>query len=173
MAGVQTLVGVDRFTGGVREGVLFSEEVVTSQQPFFVNIAIVLPSNNNQTWKELKEDEEKDKKVWKALELALNDLVEGRLALGAGGGRGHGYFKGEWTPDNEWLSLNNIPLSPLKKKATSSTLPNRTAKNPVTVQTSPVVTKPEKQDSLASYNNNSRYQHLSYRPCHQQKPQHI
>lgn len=164
--------GVDRFTGGVREGVLFSEEVVTSQQPFFVNIAIVLPSNNNQTWNILKEHG-KDNNVWKALQRALNDLVEGRLALGAGGGRGHGYFKGEWTADNEWLSLNNIQLSPSKKKATPATSPNRTAKNSVTVQTAPVVAKSEKPNSLASYNHNSRYQHLFYRPCHQQKPQYL
>jgi CRISPR/Cas system CMR subunit Cmr4 (Cas7 group RAMP superfamily) len=165
--------GVDRFTGGVREGVLFSEEVVTSQQSFSVNIAIVLPSNNNQTWNLLKEHG-KDNKVWEALQRALNDLVEGRLALGAGGGRGHGYFKGKWTTDNEWLSLNNIPLSPSKKKATPATLPNRTAKNPVTVQTAPVVAKPEKPNSLASYNNNSRYQQMFYRrPCHQQKSQYL
>jgi len=87
--------GVDRFTGGVREGVLFSEEVVTDTQSFPLNITVVLPSNENKTWQDIKKEGKADH-VWKALQLALNDLVEGRLAIGAGGGRGHGYFSGKW-----------------------------------------------------------------------------
>ena len=33
----------------------------------------------------------------KAFELALEDLVKGRLSLGAAGSRGHGKFEGQWT----------------------------------------------------------------------------
>jgi CRISPR/Cas system CSM-associated protein Csm3 (group 7 of RAMP superfamily) len=72
---------MDRFTGGVRDGALFSEEVITDNQPLVLNITVV---------------KKPESKIWHALELALNDLTEGRLALGAGGGRGHGYFSGEW-----------------------------------------------------------------------------
>ncbi len=72
---------IDRFTGGVRDGALFSEEVITDKQTLVLNISIV-----NQP----------DGKIWKAFELALNDLTQGRLALGAASGRGHGYFTGEW-----------------------------------------------------------------------------
>lgn len=73
---------IDRFTGGVRDSALFSEEVITDQQTLSLDITVVSPLNKND-----------DK--WKAFKLALTDLIEGRLALGAGGGRGHGYFSGE------------------------------------------------------------------------------
>lgn len=87
---------VNRFTGGVRDGALFFEEVVTDSQAFELNITVALPHDDQlpKIWKKLKQ-EQKLNKVWQALQLALNDLVEGELALGAGGGRGHGYFKGE------------------------------------------------------------------------------
>jgi len=85
--------GIDRFTGGVREGVLFVEEVVTDTQPFKLNITVALPSKRQPS-----------PEMWQALQLALNDLVEGNLALGAGGGRGHGYFKGTWITGKEWLN---------------------------------------------------------------------
>ncbi len=82
--------GVDRFTGGVREGVLFSEEVITNTQSFPLNITIA-------------NEEGIKPEIWKALRLALNDIAEGRLALGAGGGRGHGYFSAEWKNGEQWL----------------------------------------------------------------------
>jgi len=84
--------GIDRFTGGVREGVLFVEEVVTDTQPFKLNITVALPAKRQPT-----------PEMWQALHLALTDLVEGDLALGAGGGRGHGYFEGSWITGKEWL----------------------------------------------------------------------
>ncbi|MEK8016613.1 MAG: RAMP superfamily CRISPR-associated protein, partial [Candidatus Parabeggiatoa sp.] len=83
--------GIDRFTGGVREGVLFVE-VVTDTQPFKLNITVALPAKRQPT-----------PEMWQALHLALTDLVEGDLALGAGGGRGHGYFEGSWITGKEWL----------------------------------------------------------------------
>lgn len=72
---------IDRFTGGVRDGALFSEEVITDKQTLVLNINVVNQPEGN---------------IWKAFELALNDLTQGRLALGAASGRGHGYFTGEW-----------------------------------------------------------------------------
>ena len=85
--------GIDRFTGGVRDGVLFVEEVVTDSQPFQLNITVALPANRQPS-----------PEMWQALHLALTDLVEGDLALGAGGGRGHGYFEGRWITGKEWLN---------------------------------------------------------------------
>ena len=82
---------VDRFTGGVLEGALFFEEMLTDTKSFVLNITLIeneLPFN-----------------ILKALLFSLNDLIEARLALGAGGGRGHGYFKGEWLMGKEWLEL--------------------------------------------------------------------
>jgi len=91
---------INRFTGGVREGALFSEEVVTDKQAFELNITVALPSDK----KDIKLN-----KVWKALQLALNDLANGCLALGAGGGRGHGYFKGQWKAGRQWLASQISP----------------------------------------------------------------
>ncbi len=73
---------IDRFTGGVRDGALFFEEIITDKQLLNFDITVV---------------NKPEPKIWQALELSLNDLIEGRLALGAGGGRGgYGYFEGKW-----------------------------------------------------------------------------
>ncbi|CAM2011603.1 RAMP superfamily CRISPR-associated protein [Acanthopleuribacter pedis] len=71
--------GIDPFTGGVRQHVLYSEEVVA--QPLTLTIAVADGDRLSDT-------------TATALRRALNDLVSGRLALGAGGGRGHGVFHG-------------------------------------------------------------------------------
>lgn len=90
---------INSFTGGVRDGALFSEEVVTDKQAFELNITVALLSNKP----------EEEPKIWKALQLALDDLANGCLALGAGGGRGHGYFKGEWKAGKQWLASQISP----------------------------------------------------------------
>jgi len=91
---------IDRFTGGVRDGALFSEEVITDNQPFSLDITIVSSLNeNSKEWENLTkaEKEEKRANIWKSLQFAINDLLKGRLSLGAAGGRGgYGYFKGKW-----------------------------------------------------------------------------
>lgn len=80
---------IDRFTGGVREHMLFFEEVITQDTPLEFTITL------------LEQEDEPDKNSIKSLEMALNDLKQGRLALGAGSGRtGTGYFTGSW----EWVS---------------------------------------------------------------------
>lgn len=75
-------VAIDRFTGGAREGALFSEEVTASKEQFILKISVI---NNS----EIKED------YVQAFELALKDLCTGMLPLGGGTMRGHGCFSGE------------------------------------------------------------------------------
>ena len=78
---------IDRFTGGVRNHMLYFEEVVTQKDSFDFYLTIV----ND------KDKEKIDVDIIKALEMAVTDLGKGRLALGAGSGRsGTGYFSGNW-----------------------------------------------------------------------------
>lgn len=79
---------IDRFTGGVRAGVLFDERVIY-KEPLEVRIAV-------ERFDELDHD------VRAAFQEACRDLAEGRLALGAGGGRGHGYFRSTEPFDELW-----------------------------------------------------------------------
>ena len=74
---------IDRFTGGVRHGVLFTEEVLFKGS-FTLKLAV-----KASAWKEAEES------VRLALLDTLDDLAEGRLALGAASAKGHGFFKGE------------------------------------------------------------------------------
>jgi len=82
---------IDRFTGGVREHMLYFEEVINLKQPVPVTITLLNKSH-------IAENEN----VIKAFKYALYDLVNGRLAIGAGSGRtGTGYFTGQcqWVED--------------------------------------------------------------------------
>lgn len=90
--------GIDRFTGGVRRHVLYGEELIWRNtlrltlrvDPRFIELERV--PGNIQTCKD-------------ALRLALEDLCQGRLAIGGGSGKGHGYCKGslEWSDDGKWI----------------------------------------------------------------------
>ncbi|GAB4303315.1 MAG: hypothetical protein Kow0096_25330 [Thiohalomonadaceae bacterium] len=72
---------IDRFTGGVRNHMLFSEKMVWQVSiPFKITV--------------LDETVFKDQNIKRALDAALADLCEGRLALGGGAGKGHGFFTG-------------------------------------------------------------------------------
>ncbi len=72
-------VSIDRFTGGARAGVLFSERVL------FKGPQVVL--------RLLVEDLDRvDSIARDAFREALRDLCEGRVQIGAGYGRGHGVF---------------------------------------------------------------------------------
>ena len=75
-------VGIDRFTGGARDQVLFSERPLWQGDPLTWKISVT------------GKLAEMDPKIVKAFHLALRDLVEGRLQVGAGSGRGLGYFEG-------------------------------------------------------------------------------
>ncbi len=72
--------GIDRFTGGVRRGILFSEQVIHHAR---LTLTIDLAGG----WLGVPDD------LRTAFERALDDLREERLALGAGASRGHGFFR--------------------------------------------------------------------------------
>lgn len=86
---------IDRFTGGVIKGGLFSEQVLW-QTPFTLKIHLDSPGKVEADARQ-------------ALQLALQDLACGRLPLGAGGSRGLGSFNDpsgrgpHWTDDGLWL----------------------------------------------------------------------
>ena len=74
---------IDRFTGGVRNGALYEEEMVwRTPVQFTIRVLDDRPLQD-------------DPRIREALARSLNDLCEGRLALGAGSSKGHGYFHGE------------------------------------------------------------------------------
>ncbi len=85
---------IDRFTGGVREHFLFSEELVCNK-PFALSFII--------------DTRQVEPIARKALRLALDDLCQSRLSLGGGGGKGHGFFKGEiqWSDQGDWINGRN------------------------------------------------------------------
>lgn len=73
---------IDRFTGGVRNRMLFCEELLYKQS-FDLEISL-LPRALSA-----------DPLVRRAFARALDDLCQGRLALGGGTTKGHGCFRGE------------------------------------------------------------------------------
>ncbi|MEL5850064.1 MAG: RAMP superfamily CRISPR-associated protein, partial [Candidatus Igneacidithiobacillus chanchocoensis] len=79
---VQPHNAMDSFTGGARNRMLFSEELLTNQK-----LSIVM-SMEQRCYEAL------DKDLQEALHDTLEDLAHGRLALGAAAGRGHGFFHG-------------------------------------------------------------------------------
>jgi CRISPR/Cas system CSM-associated protein Csm3 (group 7 of RAMP superfamily) len=78
-------VSLDRFTGGARtlEGALFDEKPFYRGPGFSVTVQLT------------EADRIEGPQVRLALDAALRDLAEGRLAIGAGSGRGNGYFRAE------------------------------------------------------------------------------
>jgi CRISPR/Cas system CSM-associated protein Csm3 (group 7 of RAMP superfamily) len=72
--------GIDRLAGGVREGILFSEQLVFKGK-FDVRIRLLAAREGTEMAR-------------KAFAAALNDLVSGRLAIGAASAKGHGYMSG-------------------------------------------------------------------------------
>jgi len=75
---------IDRFTGGVMQGALFSEEVVWERKARVLQLEIWLQEGAVSAHAK------------KAFELALDDLVAGRLPIGASAARGHGFMQGRW-----------------------------------------------------------------------------
>lgn len=91
---------IDRFTGGVIDGALFSE-LVLWQTPITIRLDILgLPT----ICPEIK----------KALALALDDLANGWLPLGAGGSRGLGVFNdptgtgAQWSDNGRWIKGETV-----------------------------------------------------------------
>ena len=75
-------VGIDRFTGGARDQVLFSERPFWKGAPITVAIGLVDTETINDR-----------QKVLLALKRSVEDLACGRLPIGAGSGRGLGRFR--------------------------------------------------------------------------------
>jgi CRISPR/Cas system CSM-associated protein Csm3 (group 7 of RAMP superfamily) len=74
-------VAIDRFTGGARDGALFTQEVSSSKTPIILDMYVHQDALTDGTIKE-------------AWETALNDLAKGYLSLGGATAKGHGVFKG-------------------------------------------------------------------------------
>ncbi len=88
-------VAIDRYTGGARDRMLFEEELI-GQTPITLHLTLdTRPPFSTETRH--------------ALQLALDDLLHGRLALGAGSSKGHGYFNGtiEWSDNGAWIKTND------------------------------------------------------------------
>ena len=91
---------IDRFTGGVRDHMLYFEEVVNIQESISLNLTLL----DIDTLSEQKDEDENQEalKILNAFKYAIYDLINGRLAIGAGSGRsGTGYFTGtcQWIED--------------------------------------------------------------------------
>lgn len=89
---------IDRFTGGVRDGYLFSEEMVWKKQ---WTLGIDVDWDRLALLQQEKGEDNPYPKLFEALQLSLNDLAQGRLALGAGASKGHGYFEATKTEYSE------------------------------------------------------------------------
>lgn len=91
---------IDRFTGGVINGALFSEEVLW-QTPLELRISVLPGAESIEPIMRL------------ALQRTLEDLANGWLTLGAGGSRGLGTFRSrndqgpQWSDAGEWV--NSLP----------------------------------------------------------------
>jgi len=85
-------VSIDRFTGGARDGFLFSEQPLYKGNQMKLELVV---ANTDGISVEARA----------ALKKALEDLVEGRLPLGAGAGRGNGFFTGNvtWSDEGTWI----------------------------------------------------------------------
>lgn len=87
---LQEHVAIDRFSGAPLNGALFSESMV-GKTTLTIAVSVAKPS----AARNIKPDE--FERLVGALDLALQDLAQGRLALGAASSRGHGYFHGTVT----------------------------------------------------------------------------
>jgi CRISPR/Cas system CSM-associated protein Csm3 (group 7 of RAMP superfamily) len=105
-------ISIDRFTGGVRQGMLFDEELIVTSK-VAVNIHI-----DPRRWKmpETSASSEFERNVRVAFCMALRDLSFGALALGA---KSYGYFDLETPPvfsgstSQVWQNTFNDPKSEL------------------------------------------------------------
>jgi CRISPR/Cas system CSM-associated protein Csm3 (group 7 of RAMP superfamily) len=82
---VADLVSIDRFTGGARTGALFNEELIsTGEQELTIEMTV-----DTMLLAQRLSVDDAFAKVLAAFDAAVNDLCEGRLALGA---KSSGYF---------------------------------------------------------------------------------
>jgi hypothetical protein len=69
---------IDRFTGGVRNRILFSEETVFGRQKINLNLRLAPPRPGSS-----RPSAQEARRAIEALNLAIADLCQGRLAIGA------------------------------------------------------------------------------------------
>lgn len=94
---------IDRFTGGVRDRLLFSEDLLWKTP---LNVQILVNAGAGEQGQQALLD-----RGLVALRLAVLDLVEGRLAIGAGSVHGNGYFEleGEAPAGLDGLAQGEMP----------------------------------------------------------------
>lgn len=95
VAAYQHHVTIDRFTGGAYDRHLYVEELLGGR-PMRLTIQVLVHDPGDEVPQEVRE----------AFAMALEDLQEGRLAIGSGEGHGHGRFelpKVSWTDGKAWL----------------------------------------------------------------------
>ena len=97
---------IDRFTGGVRDRVLYEEESLFGGE---IEVPITLDQRRlAKNCERLGISEEERANVRQALRLALDDLRRGRLALGSRTTTGNGFFDGQLEgPLRDWLNEND------------------------------------------------------------------
>ena len=108
-------VRIDRFTGGAFGGALFSEELL-----FQGSLELRVSIDKTRLLSLAQVYREAAATALKALDEALRDLCEQRLAIGAGGAHGHGYCTGNWPTEMdatlrslaETLEPANEPVEP-------------------------------------------------------------
>jgi len=93
-------VSLDRFSQGPMSGMLFSEAPLFGGGPLELTVDVASGSLARRPL-----DQDATARAREALSCALADLCEGRLALGGGSNRGHGYFRGTlaWTDAGTWI----------------------------------------------------------------------
>jgi len=79
-------VMIDRFTGGAKDGALFQEKTVTSEDEWEIEILL---------------ENSVDEKYRNSFEKAMKDIVNGMLPLGGATTKGHGVFIGKLYKDGE------------------------------------------------------------------------
>lgn len=97
-------VSLDRFAGGARNGLLFSERVLDPEALRADYTIHVIPP--------LTGTEEADSDIRKALARTLKDIERGRLALGGGTGRGNGRMRCDaidWSDGGTWIETGTLP----------------------------------------------------------------
>ena len=98
-------LSIDRFSGAPVQGHLFSEVALSAQKEMRLDIPLALSAPYPGT---LSSDEEACLEVaCYALSLSLRDLCKGRLQLGAGAGRGYGYFSTQEGTTPSWRGLDD------------------------------------------------------------------
>ena len=102
---------IDRFTGGVRNRVLYSElSVHGSEQP--IEITLTLDERR------LTQNHADLPILRRALKATLNDLCQGRLALGSRTTTGNGFFTGTLTGNlKTWLDAEDAAIQTEQEKA--------------------------------------------------------